>query len=125
MRDHCSQTFAYASIGTGTADPSATVSLSFPVGGKGAPAATASPAPAYCITQVYAKTENIKMLCQLESGLCQIVPHQTSAEHRRIGRTAVLQLRIQRDKRHIVGVQHPGQQQQQGTGQELRKRQPR
>jgi hypothetical protein len=66
------------------------------------------------------------MLCQLESGLCQIVPHQTSAEHRRIGRTAGQQLRIQRDKLPIVGVQHPGQQQQQGPGQELRiKRQPR
>jgi hypothetical protein len=66
------------------------------------------------------------MLCQLESGLSTILPYQTSAEHRRIGRTSGQQLRIQRGKLHIIGMQHPGQQQQQGPGQELRiKRQPR
>jgi hypothetical protein len=32
VRDQLSQALAYSSIGTGTADPSATVSLSFPVG---------------------------------------------------------------------------------------------
>jgi hypothetical protein len=42
-----------------------------------------------------------------------------TTEHRRIGRTAGQQLRIQRDKLHIVWKQHPGQQQQQGPEQEL------